>query len=81
MPSQPEELKRSEAEKRNQLKLTRPRVYEKVMQFSEKVKRGESIAIIQFQYDYRCNFACEHCSVERFKGKKNARAFTIADVR
>ena len=51
------------------------------MQFSDKVARGESIAIIQFQYDYTCNLRCQHCSVKRFQGKKEGRTFTLDDVR
>lgn len=51
------------------------------MKFDEKMKRGESIAIIQFQYNYTCNLACEHCSIKRFQGKKEGRYFTIADVK
>ncbi|MBI4404437.1 MAG: NAD-dependent epimerase/dehydratase family protein, partial [Deltaproteobacteria bacterium] len=48
------------------------------------IKKGESIAIIQFQYDYTCNFRCEHCSIERFRfpgRKEEKRSFTPKDVR
>jgi MoaA/NifB/PqqE/SkfB family radical SAM enzyme len=75
------ELKPAESAKRDQLRRDKPYVYEKIQKFSEKIQRGESIAIIQFQYNYRCNFKCEHCSIKGFQGKKNARSFTIADVR
>jgi MoaA/NifB/PqqE/SkfB family radical SAM enzyme len=70
-----------ETEKRNSLKEEKPYVYEKIMKFNEKVKKGESIAIIQFQYDYTCNFRCIHCSTKRFQGKKKGRFFTIDDVK
>ena len=40
---------------RTQLKDKKPYVYEKILKFDEKIKRGESIAIIQFQYNYTCN--------------------------
>src|SRR5208283_3995699 len=70
-----------ENSKRNKLKSEKPYVYEKVMKFEEKLKRGESIAIIQFQYNYTCNFTCEHCSIKRFQGKREGRQFTIADVK
>lgn len=76
-----EELKPSELNKRNVLKNEKPLVYEKIMKYEEKIKRGESIAILQFQYDYTCNFKCEHCSILKFQGKKNKRCFTIPDVR
>jgi len=75
------QLKSNEIERRNWLKKEKPYVYEKIMRFDEKIKNGESIAIIQFQYDYTCNFRCQHCSVKRFQGKKDGRQFTMADVK
>jgi MoaA/NifB/PqqE/SkfB family radical SAM enzyme len=74
------QLKPEEIQKRDLLKKEKPRVFEKIMKFGEKVKRGESIAIIQFQYDYRCNFRCKHCDISGFQGKKAGRFFTIPDV-
>jgi MoaA/NifB/PqqE/SkfB family radical SAM enzyme len=75
-------LKKEEAyNKRNRLKKEKPYVYEKVIKFEEKLKRGESIAIIQFQYNYTCNFTCVHCSVKKFQGKSNRRSFTMDDVK
>jgi len=81
MPIQQARLKPEETNNRNKLKEKKPRVYEKIIKFDEKIRGGESIAIIQFQYNYTCNFACEHCSVKRFQGKNNARQFTIPDVK
>lgn len=83
MSTQQEQLKvcETEAEKRNQLKRGKPYVYEKIMKFDEKVKRGESIAILQFQYDYTCNFQCEHCCVTKLRRKKGERCFTPEDVK
>ena len=74
-------LKPQENNNRNKLKQEKPYVYEKIMKFDEKLKRGESIAIIQFQYNYDCNFRCEHCSVKKFQDKNDARQFTIPDVK
>lgn len=71
----------AEAEKRNWLKKEKPYVYEKIMKYDEKIKKGESIAILQFQYDYTCNFTCDHCSIKRFQGKKDGKFFTPAEVR
>lgn len=76
-----QDLKPEETNKRNKLKREKPYVYEKVLKFREKMERGESIAIIQFQYNYTCNFRCLHCSIKRFQGKKHGRSFTIEDVR
>jgi MoaA/NifB/PqqE/SkfB family radical SAM enzyme len=76
-----DELKPEEFQKRQKLREEKPRVFEKVMKFEEKLKAGESIAIIQFQYNYTCNFRCQHCSVKRFQGTKGGRTFTMADVK
>ncbi|MBF0176575.1 MAG: radical SAM protein [Magnetococcales bacterium] len=88
MTTQDEMTRVSEQSKRNKLKEEKPYVYDKVVRYEEKVKRGESIAILQFQYDYTCNFHCEHCSADKFmvktKSAKNAdkrRFFTLEDVR
>jgi MoaA/NifB/PqqE/SkfB family radical SAM enzyme len=81
MSSQRRKLKPEEIEKRNRLKKEKPYVYKKIMKYAEKVKRGESIAIIQFQYDYTCNFRCQHCCIRGFQGKKEKRAFTPKDVK
>lgn len=75
------QLNEVERNNRNILKNNKPLVYEKIMKYQEKVEKGESIAIIQFQYDYTCNFKCEHCSILGFQGKKNSRCFTIEDVK
>jgi MoaA/NifB/PqqE/SkfB family radical SAM enzyme len=75
------QLKPEEAGKRNQLKNEKPYVYEKIMKYDEKVKRGESIAILQFQYDYTCNFHCEHCCITKLRRKPGERCFTINDVK
>ncbi|OGC22679.1 hypothetical protein A3J90_06635 [candidate division WOR-1 bacterium RIFOXYC2_FULL_37_10] len=52
-----------------------------MLKYDEKIKNKESIAIIQFQYDYTCNFVCEHCCIKRFQGRKDGRVFTINDVK
>lgn len=74
-------LNSAEINKRELLKKEKPYVYEKIMKYDDKVKKGESIAILQFQYDYTCNFKCDHCSVKKFQGKKEGRYFTISDVK
>lgn len=72
----------SESTKQNKLKLENPYVYSKCMKFDEKLSRGESVAIIQFQYNYQCNFQCKHCSIKRFQENENGkRSFTIDDVK
>jgi MoaA/NifB/PqqE/SkfB family radical SAM enzyme len=78
---------KDESLRQNWLKSHKPRVYEKMLQYPEKLARGESIAIIQFQYDYLCNFDCEHCCIDKFYVPKawekasGRRKFEMEDVR
>lgn len=74
-------LDSDEQVRRSKLRREKPYVYQKILKFNEKIKKGESIAIIQFQYNFACNFRCVHCSIKRFQGKKEGRMFTIADVK
>lgn len=74
-------LTAEEQARRDYLKETKPRVFEKVSQFTEKYNRGESIALIQLQYNYRCNMLCEHCSIESYqKSAAGKRSLTPEDV-
>ncbi|MDR0958375.1 MAG: radical SAM protein, partial [Clostridiales bacterium] len=65
---------------RNYLKDKKPLVYEKTQKFAERYKNGESIVIIQLQYNYMCNMKCQHCSIERFQKKRDVRRMKPADV-
>ena len=53
-------------ERQNWLAAKKPQVYKKMMEYPNKLARGEGIPIIQFQYDYLCNFDCEHCCIDKF---------------
>ena len=81
MPIEEKKLNPGESAKRSLLKKQKPYVYEKIMKYDEKIKKGESIAILQFQYDYACNFSCQHCDITRLRRKEKSRFFTINDVR
>tara|TARA_Y100000034_G_C6887747_1_gene407815 strand:+ start:306 stop:1673 length:1368 start_codon:yes stop_codon:yes gene_type:complete len=73
--------------RQNWLKSYKPRVYDKMMKYPEKIANGQSIAIMQFQYDYLCNFDCEHCCIDKFYVPKaweeasGRRKFELEDVR
>jgi MoaA/NifB/PqqE/SkfB family radical SAM enzyme len=76
-----------ENKRRDFLKHHKPKVYEKVMRFNDKLARGEGVPIIQFQYNYQCNLRCRHCSIEKFQMKRKderesgRRYFLMDDVR
>ena len=74
-----EQRKPIENARREKLRREKPLVYEKIMKYEEKEARGESTAIIDFCYDYRCNMHCAHCSNLSFAKKE--RALTIEDIR
>ncbi len=60
-------LSAQEFQNRNRLKETKPRVYEKFQNSAAKILSGQPVPIIQFQYNYQCNFKCEHCSIAPFQ--------------
>lgn len=72
----------TEAERKNRemLQGKKPLVYDKVITHAEKIKRKESVAMVQLQYRYDCNFKCAHCAVENLK-KEQGRQLSIADVK
>lgn len=78
------ELSAQERERREYLKKTKPIVFEKVSRFTEKYNRGESIALIQLQYNYMCNMHCEHCSIASYQrnaiGKRSLTPDDVAEL-
>tara|TARA_Y100000310_G_scaffold101532_1_gene99639 strand:+ start:13948 stop:15249 length:1302 start_codon:yes stop_codon:yes gene_type:complete len=78
---------RDEKDRQHWLKGYKPAVYEKMAKYPEKIANGESIAIIQFQYDYLCNMDCEHCCIDKFyvprawEAASGRRKFELDDVR
>ena len=78
---------KDEKDRQNWLKNYKPHVYEKMKAFPQKIENGESIAIIQFQYDYLCNMDCEHCCIDKFYVPRDwekvsgRRKFEMEDVR
>lgn len=81
MPPKPKALTPAELARREQLRREKPRAYEKILQYDARIARGESIAIIQFQYDYTCNFRCRHCCITELKQRQGRRSFTVEDVK
>jgi MoaA/NifB/PqqE/SkfB family radical SAM enzyme len=76
-------ITQNEISAQEKLKLRKPLVHEKCLKFDEKLSRNESIAIIQLQYNYVCNFKCQHCSIQYFKKQPNKtkRKLTIEDIK
>jgi len=57
----------AEIKSREHLRKIKPRVYDKCLQFTDQLKKGKSIALIQLQYKYLCNFHCSHCAISSFR--------------
>jgi MoaA/NifB/PqqE/SkfB family radical SAM enzyme len=73
-------IKHYEKQSREKLKESKPLVYAKCMEYANKVKEGESIAILQIQYDYTCNMKCNHCCITTLRNKSR-RALTAEDIK
>jgi MoaA/NifB/PqqE/SkfB family radical SAM enzyme len=57
----------------------KPLAYAKMQKFDDMLKEGKSIAIMQLQYNYQCNFYCSHCSIAGFR-KQRGRKLDVAKV-
>ena len=72
------ERKNLEVERRLKLKEEKPLVYNKIINYDDKFKKGECIAIIDFAFSEICNMKCNHCCNSSFAKKK--RFMTIRDI-
>jgi MoaA/NifB/PqqE/SkfB family radical SAM enzyme len=63
------------------LKASKPAVYAKCLRFDERLAAGHSIALIQYQYRYNCNFKCSFCSISGFRFGEHKRALDISMTR
>lgn len=62
------------------LKEKKPEAYAKIITHPDKIINKESVALIQLQYNYACNFKCKHCAIAKFK-KQSGQKMAIADVK
>ena len=72
------ERKEMETTRRQKLKEEKPLVYNKIINYDEKFKKGECIAIVDFCFSDVCNMKCKHCCNSSFS--KKDRTMTIKDV-
>lgn len=57
----------------------KPFAFAKIEKFPKKIRRGECVALIQLQYNYKCNFRCKHCAIEKLK--KNEKSLSVEEVK
>ena len=74
-------LSKSEQERVDYLKQTKPLAAAKCARYDDQLAAGKSIALIQLQYKYACNFRCSHCSISTFRDKPIARQLDIRTVK
>jgi MoaA/NifB/PqqE/SkfB family radical SAM enzyme len=74
-------LSKSEIEAVDTLRRNKPLAAAKAARFDDQLAAGKSIALIQLQYKYACNFHCSHCSIAGFRANKYDRALTIPVVK
>jgi len=67
-------VNQKELNNRNKLKEEKPLVYEKII-------KNKIAPIIQLQYNYICNFKCQHCSIDKVKQKKDRRSLVPDDIK
>lgn len=65
---------------RSRLQDKKPLAYAKIIKHPDMIKAKQSVALIQLQYSYVCNFKCKHCAIERFK-QQDGRTMTVPDVK
>lgn len=65
-------MKPEELAKRDELKLSKPHVYDKVVQ--------HGMRIIRIEPSYICNMACQHCSIRDLQKRRGGRAMTVKDI-
>lgn len=73
-------MTKREEENRGKLEVRKPAAYAKIIKHADKIDKKESVALIQLQYNYVCNFKCKHCAIEKFK-QKEGKTMTVADVK
>ncbi len=64
-----EEAQNREKAAREKLRLEKPKVYEKVLRVQELISKNIPVPMITLNYDYLCNFQCEHCCSDLFMNK------------
>ena len=70
-----------EERKKSTIQEKKPLAYAKIQKHPDKIKCKESVALIQLQYDYKCNMSCDHCAISGFRDNPKIRKLTIPDVK
>ena len=63
------EAQKRESAAREKIKTEKPEVYKKVLNVEELISKNIPVPSIILNYDYLCNFQCEHCCSDLFMNK------------
>jgi MoaA/NifB/PqqE/SkfB family radical SAM enzyme len=74
-------LSKSEVERIQFLKDTKPAAAAKCAEYDNRLAAGHSIALIQYQYNYQCNFNCPFCSIADFRRQAHKRQLDVAKTK
>lgn len=74
------ELTNRELSNRKTLAEKKPIAFAKIQRHPSMILEKKSVALIQMQYNYKCNFKCKHCAIERFKDKTRS-TLTLDNVK
>lgn len=70
-----------EESKKLTIQEKKPLAFRKIQKHPEMIKNKESVALIQLQYDYKCNMKCDHCAIEKFKQNPGKQKLTVKEVK
>lgn len=79
----PQELVDNVQQSRDRLRIKKPKVYAKLLKYLESEKNEEefTLSLLDFAYDFGCNFRCSHCCAEAFNGTSSNRIMTLDEVK
>lgn len=79
----PKELVKDMRESRERLRLKKPKVYSKLMNYLQAEKEGQQTAmsLLDWAYGFECNFHCPHCCADVFRSVPNQKHLTFDEIK
>ena len=79
----PEELVKDIEKSREKLRLKKYKVYTKLMNYlkAEKNESESAMSLLDWAYDFECNFQCPHCCASAFRLKEKREHLSLDKVR
>lgn len=79
----PDQLRAEINASRERLRLNKPLVYDKLMQYLEKEKKGiePALSLLDWAYGFECNFRCPHCCADTFRKRKIKNHLSFPEIK